>query len=41
MLAIAVASWRLAAVQARIAEQPVAPPRRRARRVVGVLEPAA
>ena len=41
MVAIAGASWRLAAVQARIAEQPIAPPQRSARRVVGTLaEPA-
>ena len=37
MVAIAGASWRLAAVQARIAEQPIAPPRR-ARRTPHPLE---
>jgi hypothetical protein len=40
MVAIAVASWRLAAVQARIGERPIAPRRRAPRRVVGALEPA-
>ena len=40
MVAIAGASWRLAAVQARIADQPIAPRRRAARRVAGALEPA-
>jgi hypothetical protein len=38
MVAIAGASWRLAAVQARIAERPIAPPRRAARRASRRLE---